>query len=71
MLGAAIMSPSTKRFWGPRLALTKTTANACSRLNDLRREHPHLKAIKDALASNGPHINHLKNKDFVTFSEPR
>ena len=32
----------------------------------LRREHPHLKAIivEDALASNGPHINHLKNKGF-------
>ena len=41
--------------------------NAAKRLvNDLRREHPHLKAIivEDALASNGPHINHLKNKGF-------
>ena len=35
-------------------------------LGDLRREHPHLKAIivEDALASNGPHTNHLKNNDF-------
>ena len=35
-------------------------------MNDLRREHPHLKAIivEDALASNGPHITHLKNKGF-------
>ena len=41
--------------------------NAAKRLlDDLRREHPRLKAIivEDALASNGPHITHLKNKDF-------
>ena len=41
--------------------------NAAKRLlGDLRREHPHLKAIivEDALASNGPHINHMKNNDF-------
>ena len=41
--------------------------NAAKRLlGDLRREHPHLKAIivEDALASNDPHINHLKNNDF-------
>ena len=32
----------------------------------LHREHPHLKAIivKDGLTSNGPHINHSKNKGF-------
>ena len=41
--------------------------NAAKRLlNDLRREHPHMKAIivEDALASNGPHIKLLKEKDF-------
>ena len=41
--------------------------NAAKRLlGDLRREHPHLKAIivEDALASNGPHVNHLKNNEF-------
>ena len=48
----------------------KTTANAmqCSKATGGRscREHPHLKAIivEDALASNGPHITHLKNKSF-------
>ena len=31
-------------------------------LSDVRREHPHLKlvVVVDALASNGPHIKHLK-----------
>ena len=41
--------------------------NAVKRLaDDLGREHPCLKAIivDDALASNGPHITQLKNKDF-------
>ena len=41
--------------------------NAAKRLlDDLRRKHPRLKAIivEDALASNGPHITHLKNRDF-------
>ena len=35
-------------------------------LDRLRQEHPYLKAIivEDTLASNGPHINYLKNKDF-------
>ena len=48
------------------------TKNDCERnaakrlLDDLRREHPHLKAIivEDALAFNGPHITHLKNRNF-------
>lgn len=41
--------------------------NAAKRLlTDLRREHPHLKLIvvEDALASNGPHIQHLKALDY-------
>ena len=41
--------------------------NAAKRiLNDLRREHPHMKAVivEDSLASNGPHVNLLKEKDF-------
>ena len=41
--------------------------NAAKRqLDDLHREHPHLKAIiiEDALATNGPHFTQLKNKDF-------
>ena len=41
--------------------------NAAKRLlDDLRREHPHLKAIivEDGLALNCPHINHLKSRGF-------
>ena len=41
--------------------------NAAKRLlDDLRRDHPRLKAIivEDALGSNAPHITHLKNKGF-------
>ena len=37
--------------------------NAAKRLlSDVRREHPHLKllVVEDGLASNGPHIKHLK-----------
>ena len=37
--------------------------NAAKRLlSDVRREHPHLKLVveEDGLASNGPHIKHLK-----------
>jgi len=49
-----------------------TAKNDCERhaakrfLTDLRREHPHLKAIiiEDGLASNGPHVKLLKEKDF-------
>ena len=35
-------------------------------MDDLRRDHPRLKAIivEDALASNAPHITHLKNRGF-------
>ena len=41
--------------------------NAAKRLlEDLRREHPHMKAVivEDGLASNGPHVKLLKEKDF-------
>ena len=76
MLGAAIIHPEHKEVLplAPEPILKEDGAdkndcerNAAKRLvNDLRREHPHLKAIivEDALASNGPHINHLKNKGF-------
>ena len=40
--------------------------NAAKRLlQDVRREHPHLKllVVEDALASNGPHIELLKTLD--------
>ena len=76
MLGAAIIHPEHKEVLplAPEPILKEDGAdkndcerNAAKRLvNDLRREHPHLKAIivEDALASNGPHITHLKNKGF-------
>ena len=43
-------------------------------IEDLRREHPHLKLIvlEDALASNAPHIRHLVNNDlrFILGAKP-
>ena len=49
--------------------------NAAVRLlEDVRREHPHLKLIvvEDGLASNGPHINLLKRLDlrFILGAKP-
>ena len=49
-----------------------TTKNDCERnaanrlLDDLRREHPHMKAVivEDGLASNGPYIKALKENNF-------
>ena len=76
MLGAAMTHPEHEEVLplAPEPILKEDGAdkndcerNAAKRLvNDLRREHPHLKAIivEDALASNGPHITHLKNKGF-------
>ena len=76
MLGAAMIHPEHEEVLplAPEPILKEDGAdkndcerNAAKRLvNDLRREHPHLKAIivEDALASNGPHITHLKNKGF-------
>ena len=74
MLGAAMIHPEHEEVLPlapePILkedgALTKVrTAEVAmpqsDPVDDLRREHPHLKAIivEDALASNGPHITHL------------
>ncbi len=75
-LGAAIVHPDI----GEVLPLAPepirkedgSTKNDCERnaakrlIGDLRREHPHMKAViaGDALASNGPHIKLLKEKDF-------
>ena len=41
-------------------------------LEDVRREHPHLKLVEDGLASNGPHINLLKGLDlrFILGAKP-
>lgn len=68
MLGAAIVHPEKKQVipFCPEPILKKDGAkkNDCERnaskrlLEDIRREHPHLKImiIEDALASNAPHI---------------
>ena len=76
MLGAAIIHPDHSEVLPlapePIRKEDGVKKNDCERnaakrlLDDLRREHPHLKAIivEDGLASNGPHINHLKSKGF-------
>lgn len=79
MLGAAMVHPEKKLVipFAPE-AITKqdgASKNDCERnstkrlLNHIRREHPHLKLIilEDGLASNGPHINLLKelNMSFI------
>ena len=75
-LGAAIVHPDMKEVFPlapePIRNADGTTKNDCERnaakrlLDDLRREHPHMKAVivEDGLASNGPHINLLEEKDF-------
>ena len=72
MLGAVLVHPDRKEVFplAPEPILKEDGArkNDCERnaskrlLEDLRREHPHLKLIvlEDGLASNGPHINKLK-----------
>ncbi len=83
-LGAAVVHPDI----GEVLPLAPepirredgSTKNDCERnagrrlIGDLRREHPHMKAIiaGDALASNGPHIKLLKEKDlrFILGAKP-
>ncbi len=72
MLGAVLVHPECKEVipLAPEPILKQDGAkkNDCERnaakrlLEDLRREHPHLKliVIEDALASNAPHIRQLK-----------
>jgi hypothetical protein len=69
MLGAVMVHPEKKEVIPfcpePIVKTDGTNKNDCERnaskrlLKDLRREHPHLKAIivEDALAANAPHIN--------------
>ena len=76
MLGAAMIHPDHSVVLPlapePIRKEDGATKNDCERnaakrlLDDLRRNHPRLKAIlvEDALASNGPHITHLKKKGF-------
>ena len=75
MLCGAIVHPDKKQVFpfAPEQILKTDGAkkNDCERnaakrfIEDLRREHPHLKLIvlEDALASNAPHIRHLINND--------
>ena len=76
MLGETIVHPDHAEVFPlapePIRKEDGATKNDCERnaakrlLDDLRREHPRLKGIivEDGLASNGPHINHLKNKGY-------
>ena len=73
MLGAALVHPDIKAVIPiapePILKQDGKKKNDCERnaskrlLSDIRREHPHLKLtiIEDALASNAPHIRHIKS----------
>ena len=84
VLGAAIVHPDMKEVLPlapePIRNEDGTTKNDCERnaakrlLGDLRREHPHMKAVivEDGLASNGPHIKLLKEKDlrFILGAKP-
>lgn len=84
MLGAVIIHPDNKIVipLAPE-PITKqdgATKNDCERnaakrlLEDIRREHPHLKLIvtEDALSSNGPHIELIKslNMSFILGVKP-
>ena len=72
MLGAVLVHPDKREVFPlapePIVKGDGAKKNDCERnaakrlLSDVRREHPHLKlvVVEDALASNGPHIKHLK-----------
>ncbi len=84
MLGAVLVHPEQKEVFplAPE-PITKKDGkkkNDCERnaatrlLRDVRREHPFLKLIvvEDGLASNGPHVKHLKelNLRFILGAKP-
>ena len=72
MLGAVLVHPHQREVFPlapePIVKGDGAKKNDCERnaakrlLSDVRREHPHLKlvVVEDGLASNGPHIKHLK-----------
>ncbi len=72
LLGVALVHPERREVFPlapePIVKADGAKKNDCERnaskllLRDVRREHPHLKliAVEDALASNGPHIELLK-----------
>ena len=74
MLGAVVVHPEQREVFPlapePIVKGDGATKNDCERnaakrlLGDVRREHPHLKLIvvEDGLASNGPHIQLLKQR---------
>lgn len=84
MLGAVLVHPERKEVFpfAPEPILKEDGAkkNDCERnaakrlLEDVRREHPHLKLVvlEDGLASNGPHVNLLKELDmrFILGAKP-
>ncbi len=84
MLGAVLVHPEQKEVFpfAPEPILKEDGAkkNDCERnaakrlLEDVRREHPHLKLVvlEDGLASNGPHVNLLKELDmrFILGAKP-
>ena len=84
MLGAAIVHPDHREVIPlapePIIKQDGATKNDCERnaakrfLEKLRRDHPHLKVIviEDGLASNGPHIRALQDKDchFILGAKP-
>ena len=75
LLGAVLVHPEQREVFPlapePIVKGDGARKNDCERnaakrlLKDVRREHPHLKliAVEDALASNGPHIELLKELD--------
>ena len=75
MLGAVLVHPDKREVFAlapePSVKGDGAKKNDCERnaakrlLSDVRREHPHLKrvVVEDGLASNGPHIKHLKGLD--------
>ena len=75
MLGAVLVHPDKREVFAlapePIVKGDGAKKNDCERnaakrlLSDVRREHPHLKllVVEDGLASNGPHIKHLKGLD--------
>ena len=84
MLGAVVVHPEQREVFplapepivkGDGATKNDCECNAAKRmLEDVRREHPHLKLIvvEDGLASNGPHINLLKSLDmrFILGAKP-
>ena len=84
LLGAVLVHPAQREVFPlapePILKGDGARKNDCERnaakrlLKDVRREHPHLKlaVVEDGLASNGPHIELLKQLDmrFVLGAKP-